>query len=73
MEARGWTYLRHDGEHIIRSEHGEFRAATRQAAELNALMAENDAAFKAEQAEAHRQMRLEEQRAVIALSDARAR
>lgn len=73
MEARGWTYLRHNGDHIIRSEHGEFRAATRQSAELKALMAENDARFKAERREAHRQMVLEEQRQVIAFSDARGR
>jgi hypothetical protein len=82
MELKGYRYTRRpdpNGRHVhavecyIDGRHCRFEAETKERADTLALMAENTARFRAEQAEAHRQMVLEEQRRVIALSDARVR
>lgn len=66
-----YTYIRDNGEHIIRTRHGEFRAGTKAAAELAALMAENDAKVREERREELRQIALEEQAAALKFTETR--
>jgi hypothetical protein len=78
MELNGYSYKRfpdHKGGqvHVVTTRLGRFQGTTKDEADLAAYMAERAHQHRLEQAEAHRQMVLEEQRAALAFTDARGR